>query len=419
MNRIALLLLLAAGCAPSGPVRAALYEDLPSLRHAIGDAAQRGKLDRRATVELAEAVASREVVSAQGKSGARHVRALSACARPLLPSLRRRAAIHDEPGAEAMLVLLAQRATDPEVLMQRYAGDSDAAWRAVAARSAGNPRDVLQRRAWFLDPDERVRREAFEAAVSAPAASDLDALLEAFRLDPDPFSRSLAARAAGAIGGEAAVLGLKDRFARADEAGQLAIIEAWAMPASFASGGARELAAEMDAQRGVVSIAAASALLRMGEKDGRVAGILANAIEHGGEDERRLAIMLAPSDEPRVAEALARAANDENSAVRVMVWSLLVDNPQKRALALQKLRELAKRDDDAAFEARAALARAGDREMIPALSSEAQKGAPARRAPAAVALFRWGEPARAAVALADEDPGVRVATACGILNAKR
>jgi HEAT repeat protein len=419
LKQFAVLALLAGACAPSGPVHAALYGDLPSLREQIAQAAKGGKLDRRATVELAEAVASREVVSAQGKSGARHVRALSACARPLLPSLRRRAEVHDEAGAEAMLVLLSLRATDPDVLVQRYAGDRDGSWRAVAARSARTPNDVLQRRSWFVDPDERVRRAALEAAETNPDPSDAEALLEAFRLDPDPLSRSLAARAAGAIGGEAVVLGLRDRFDRADEAGQLTIIEAWAMPAAYKTGGARELTAVMDTQHGIVAVAAAAALLRSGEKDGRVVGFLASTIEHGSDDERRLAIMLAPSDDPRVAQALDRAANDNSPEVRVMVWSLFLSSPARRMTAFQKLRQLAVQTDPPAFEAQAALARAGDRVTIPALTTEAQKGAPARRGSAAVALFRLGETSKAALALGDADPGVRVAAACGIISAKR
>lgn len=406
------------GCGPAGPVRAALYEDLPSLRQRIQEAERAGKLDRARVAELAKAVASREVASAEGASGVRHVRALLGCAHPMLTALRQRAEVHDDPGAEAMLALLAVRDAEPSTLVTRYARETDPAWRAVAARAAIDKRDTLARRAWFVDPDERVRRSALEAALFAPDPLDLDLLLESFRLDPDPLSRSLAARAAGAIGGEPAVLGLKDRFARADEGGRLTLVEAWAMPAAYESGGARELRIVAEAGAGLVSIAAADALLRSGDNDGSLVGLLVTAIDHGSEDERRLAVRLAPTGEPRVLAALDRARKDENVEVRVIALARLLGVAARATEASKGLREMAAKKDGTADEARAALAAFGDRSVVSSLVEQSQKGEPWQRGRSAVALFRLGETVPAAKVLADADPGVRIRVSCGILAAR-
>jgi hypothetical protein len=413
-----LLVSLASGCAPAGPVRAALYEDLPSLRLQIQQAERAGKLDRAHVAELAKAVASREVASATGASGVRHVRALLGCAHPMLSALRQRAEIHDDPGAEAMLALLSVRDAEPGALVSRYARETDPAWRAVAARAALDRRDALTRRSWFVDSDQRVRRAAFEAALFAPEPSDLPVLLESFRLDPDPLSRSLSARAAGAIGGEAAVLGLKDRYARADEGGRLTLIEAWSMPAAYESGGDRELRIVAESGEGLLAIAAADALLRSGDADGSLVGLLVTAIDHGTEDERRLAVRLAPTSDPRVLAALDRARNDSNPEVRVIVLARLLSVKARTAEASKALREMAARKDGTADEARAALAAFGDRSVVSSLVEQSQKGEPWQRGRSAVALYRLGETVPAAKALADADPGVRISVSCGILAAR-
>ena len=417
MRRLASLLctsFLLLGCAPRGPVRAALHSDLPTLQRAVAQAEREGQLDSATVRELADAVARRELQSAKGQSGVRRVRSLRACARPLLPALRERSGQQDEIGAEAMLVRLAQNDVSASGLFERHRSATSGAWRAVAARAALEPRDVPSRRRWFLDPDERVRRAAFEAALAAPDPTDLDPVLEAFRLDPDPLSRSLAARVAGAIGGERSVLGLQDRFTRADEPGRLAILDAWAMKASLEHGGARELRKVAELRRGVVSVSAAQALLRTGDRDGSLVGLLLMAITHGSEVEQRLAITWIPVADARVLPALKVAAAHANAEVRVLALARLLEVPAEAPGAQRSLRAmLAKRE--AAAATRAALAAAGDKSIIAALRSEVKQGHPFRRPQAALALYQLGDAPGAAWALVDADAGVRTTTACGVL----
>lgn len=407
-----------AGCAPSGPVRAALYGDLPSLREEIRRAETSGKLDRAEVKRLALAVAERETASAAGSSGVRHVRALAVCGKDLLPALRRRSEHADEVAAQAMRVRIALRDVSTAALVKEHASATDVAWRAVAARAAVAAEDAFQRRAWFTDPEREVRQAALEAAALAPVSEDRDALLEAFRLDPDATCRSRAAHAVGALGGEQSVLGLADRFARAELESQLTIVEAWSMPASYAHGGARELRRLASAGAGLPSIAAAQALLRLGDSDGALAGTLAMAIEHGTEEVQRTALQQAPLADERVRAAIESATRSKIPEVEALAWARLLDVPGRSAAARAALRALSKKSTPGASEARFALAAVGDKSVVPELVAEAQGGAAWSRARAATALFRLGESAPAARTLADADPGVRIAAACGIVSAR-
>lgn len=417
-SALALLLLSLVGCGPPEPVRAALHEDLAALRRAIARASSQGELDEDAVVELARAVASREVASARGLSGIRRVRSLRACALPLIDVLRARSEQGDDVAAEAMLVRLVQHDVDARELMAEHHAAPEAAWRAVAARAAIGKADFTLRRRWFEDPDERVRRAALEAASIRAEPGDLAELLEVFRLDPDPLSRSLAARAIGRIGGEAAVLGLKDRFGRADEYDRLAAVSAWSSPASFRAGGERELRLVASGERGIAALSAASALLGHSPDDGAMLALLVTAIRAGSEQEQRLALSVVPTAKEPALAAITAAANDPNVAVRVIALSRLLAVPAQRPRAIAGLRQLASREDSAAVEARAALAEEGDTSVANALARDLARGEPWLRQRAALALVQLGAVARAATALGDSDPGVRTAVSCGVLAAR-
>ena len=172
-------------------MKLALYGDLPALRREIARAERAGELDRGSVTRLANAVARRELAAAKGESGARRVRQLRACTVALSDALGERAQASDEVAAEAVLALLAQRRLESESLVATHQDATDGAWRTVAARAATSGKDVDRRRRWFLDPDQRVRRAAFEAAFERPDAGDLPQALEAVRLDPDPLVQSL------------------------------------------------------------------------------------------------------------------------------------------------------------------------------------------------------------------------------------
>ncbi len=220
--------------------------------------------------------------------------------------------------AELTLILLEQHAADKTELLHRYARSESGAWRAVAARAADRAIDTDMRRAFFVDPDERARRAAFTTALEVHDASELEALLDAARVDPDPQAQSLAIRAAGAIGGERAVLALKDLWARADDATRMAIVDGWGAQASFVTGGARELEIASESGGG---LAAVSASVTLSRSEGAGAGV-ANArvrryISDGSDDEQRLAISLASMNSETEA-ALVKAASEASPELRVV-----------------------------------------------------------------------------------------------------
>jgi hypothetical protein len=406
-----------SGCASPGVVQTALHGDLATLKRRIAESQRTGDLDKSTVEELAAAVAAREVRSAKGTEAVQRIRSVRYCALPLMPVLRDRAERSDDAGAEATLVLVELGKLSREPLLERYSEASGGAWRAVAARSAVGKQNGPVRRRLIRDPDERARRAALNAAIESRDAADLEELLETARLDPDPLSRSLATRAAGAIGGDRAVIALGDHWARADEVTRITIVEAWSMPAALRSGGDRKLVWAAETTRGLPALAAAQALVRLGGSTAPLGtALLARAINEGSAPERRLAIAVAPLADTDVRKSIQKASRSDDREVRVMALARLLDDPGTRSSAIMQLRDVAKGKDSPAVQARAALATAGDSSVSRQLI--AQLGAPEAelRSQAALGLLSLGDYAHAASGLADDDPEVRTRVACSTLT---
>jgi hypothetical protein len=412
---VPVLALLVSACASQGAVRAALSADLAALKRSIKDEQAAGKLDRERAREIAEAVASREIYSDGGRAAARRIRQLRTCSQPLRSALEARAERQDEGGAEAALLLLATGARRADRYAGRYVDAESGAWRAVSARASTAPERFVQRRRYFTDPDERVRRAAFEAALEAPGKLDLDLLIEAARLDPDPYSRSLAVRGVGVLGGARAVQALGDLWQRADEDVRLTIIEAWGKPATYRTGGREALLRTAEARAGLTSVAAASALLRDSAHGGLAVTLLAQAAAEGASDEQLLSLATVPL-EPRVLPQLQKASKDADATVRVAALERLLDVPASKARALLDLRSMATGKGTAAVAARDALAASGDRTVTPLLVKALSGDDASDRQAAGRSLLTLGSYDKAATLLGDGDAGVRVAIACTILS---
>jgi HEAT repeat protein len=408
------LALILAGCAANGAVQAALGSDLASLKRSIRDEQSSGKLDAERAREIAEAVASREIYAEGGRAAASRIRQLRTCSKPLRTALEARAERQDEGGAEAALLLLATGARRAERYAGLYAGAESGAWRAVSARASTAPERFEQRRRYFSDPDERVRRAAFEAALEAPGQLDLEPLVEAARLDPDPYSRSLAVRGVGALGGARAVQALADLWERADEDVRLTIVEAWGKAATYRTGGREALLRTAEARSGLTSVAAAGALLTDPAHAGLAVTLLAQAATDGASDEQLLALATVPL-EPRVLPQLQKAAKDADATVRVAALGRLLEVPASKARATDELRTLAKGKGGAAVAARDALAARGDASVTPLLVKALSDGDASGRHAAGRGLLALGSYDKAATLLGDGDAGVRVAIACTIL----
>ncbi|HEV8550401.1 MAG TPA: hypothetical protein VGQ57_15260 [Polyangiaceae bacterium] len=408
--------LVPLACATLPSVDAALKSDLGTLRRSIAAEQKDGAIDRTKASKIAQAVAAREVYSGTGPGAAARIRGLRACALPVMDALEARASRQDEAGAEATLVLLAARRVPAEPLASRYDDADSGAWRAVAARASLSPSRFHKRRQYFVDPDQRVRRAAFEAALEAPASLDLPALVEAARLDPDAQSRSLATRAIGNGGGEAALRALVDLWEHAGDDDRVTIVEALGRRRTLEAGGRAELLHIAEGGHGVAAVAAAGTLLRVDPSSASAAGaLLARAVTSGSGDEQLLAIQLAPLDGP-ARKALDDTSKGADPELRIAALERLLAVPSERARVLAALRAEAKSPDDVADAAKAALARAGDASVGPYLVRSLASHAWRERQDAGLALVTLGDYGHASTLLADDDANVRVSIACRILG---
>lgn len=411
--------LWALACSTPSYVKTAYYGDLPTLKKQIAAAAGGGAVDLGDVKELARAIVRREVRSARGKDVFRRIGEARDCASAVEPELAEWADKSSDEGGEALLVLVDAGLRDAESEIEHHSHAESGAFRAVAARGTGSEEQAPLRRAYFSDPDERVRHAAFQAAMEATDPGDVSLLLEASRIDPSYENRALAAQAAGQIGGTHVVLGLLDVWASADPDVQSSIVKAWAIPPTFQAGGSRELLRVAERADSAASVEAAGELARVGgpgAAEGR--GVLVRAIADGTSEERILAIQLAPLSDSAAVDALERASKSEDAPVKVVALARLLEVPSKKASAIAQLREIAQHDDGAARQSRVALAVAGDQHAAPLLEKQLSDPDSGRRRQAAIGLYRLGLVARMAPALADSDPTVRMSVACAVLSGR-
>jgi len=417
----ALVTVLAVASAACGGVRpevkAALTGSLPELQREVAQAEKSGSLDRDRLRDLASAVAEREIAGASGADGAEQVALFRPCVRQVEAALSERAERGDEPAAVATLLLLEAGKRSAPDLVKRYQEADSGAFRALAARAALSPANAELRRRYFTDPDERVRRSAFEAAIRAPNAAQLPDLLEAARLDPSASNRARAAQAIGRIGTERAVLGLLDLYAAGDEQQQLAVLDAWSQAPSYGHGGERELARALS-KGGMVSLSAATLLLRSRESRAAAVAVLARGIADGSDDERRMALMMAPLSELSVKQALEKAAKSPSPEVTPLVLGRLAELPGAGPAARASLEKLAADKSDYGLEASYTLARLGSLRAVARVQQELSHERSARRLRAAITLASLGKLEHLAPRLADDDPYVRASLACHLAGAR-
>jgi hypothetical protein len=138
----------------------------------------------------------------------------------------------------------------------------------------------------------------------------------------------------------------------------------------------------------------------------------------GTRSERRLSIQLSAFVEPRLKEAIRRAAKDADIYVRLMALARMLDDETERAIAQKQLHTIAKGKEPSALQALAALAAAGDGSVEGALEKALARKSSQERVLVARSLIRIGIYARVATLLADDDPDVRTRVACNVLIAQ-
>ncbi|MCS6900947.1 MAG: HEAT repeat domain-containing protein, partial [Myxococcales bacterium] len=293
-------------------------------------------------------------------------------------------------------------------------------WRAVGARSLTEPEQGELRRALFADLFSSVRHAAFRAALDALDPRDQPMLLEAVRLDPEEEIRITAAQGVGALGGEQAVLALKDRWVSGSEPVRLAILRAWGTRASYNVGGRDQLFWAAEHEQGTPSLVASLILLRGPSSDADVGrGGFLRAMAEGGATTRVMAISLANLEDDVQLKLVEKAAEDGEGPVRVAALGRLTERKDRREQALLALGEIAVGSSHERNAARSALARARDRRVVQLLAEDTRAQEPGVRAWAAGELAAMKEFPYAAQCLADAEPSVRNRVACAILAVPR
>jgi hypothetical protein len=416
-----------AGCAANPRIRAAESGHYEGLREQLTADVQRGRLAPGDAVGFAKAVAAGEIERAEGPLGAQSLRDMVSCAKQVDAALDRRVGKRDALSPLAALVRVdggAASADSWSSFAKLPPGDERAGFRALGARSLTGSGDGELRRALIADPDEDVRRSALQAALSAGDPDDLEAILEAARVDPSPEARLLAIRAAGGLGSERAVLALRDIWQRADAPVREAVVDAWTTRNAFNSGGRRELMFVVDRNKGRPAVRAAATLVKAGgEGSVEALGFLEHAVKEGPTDARTYAIELAPLSLPTLREAMRKAEGDSDEAVATAAMvrrfeSGHADGPARAELG-EKLLKVADNEKPGPgwLSAVGALARAHDARVLPALEREGAAKDKTARIQAGVALALLGDMPHAAIVAADAEPRVRVMVSCAMLRA--
>jgi HEAT repeat protein len=402
---------------------AAKAGDLVTLKSVVAQHQKLGDLSNTEAASVALAVADHEVRAATGDGAVERVRDAWPCAHELDDALAARMETHDEAGAEAALARLDGRGIDPDDA-RRYLVDPDSPWRAVGTRGLVRAGDGPARAHALSDPDPRVRRAAARAARDATDPNDLEALVEAARVDPEGIVRTEAVRAISGLSPlprEDVADALRDLWASGDTGLREDIALAWASPAVWETGGREALRVAVAADHGPGAVEAAAAVLRHKEVQGDVAvasvAQLARAIAQGAPATRMQAIAQAPLDRPELLDAVKKASDDADHEVRVAALARLAQ--QRLPAAVEALETLAQPGSPVAVRARFALASLHDRRVQAWIEEELASEHASDRLSAATALAELGVAARAAPLLADVDPGVRVRAACTILMAAR
>lgn len=409
---LAPLLSIAVGCASSPLHEAARDGQWETLRTGLVSEEARAELDADAVRALAETVLAREILETRDDDARVAIEYVRPCAAAVAGPLEQRAKRGGKAAASALLALH-EAGLITRGRLAEHIEDDDPALRAVGTRALVRADDAELRRERIADADERVRIQALAAAMHARDPGDVAHLLEAARLDPSRTARTMALRAAGALGGPEVAARLRDLWANADDADRRTIVEAWATPQTAQAGGIEQLRRVVDTKSGAPAILAAAVLAKTDDVSAaRAKTLLARAIETGPHRERILAIRRAPIGEESILAALRAAAADSDVSVRIAALGRLTESPDDREGALTTLASLA---EGGALSAALGLARAKDPRAVAHLRQGLAADDPDLRSLVGKSLAEAGEYRRAAELLGDASAKVRAEVGCALL----
>lgn len=417
----ALLVLLATACGgQNGAMQAARQSDTKTLRNELLGARAQGRLNRSLTQEIARAMLEGELERSHNLSGVAFVQSLSPCSRELSGALEDRSQRRDDVGGEALLLLVESGREGKRA--RSHEGDEIPSYRAAFARSLTKPEDAERRSHLYADPDQRVRRAALDAALGSASSTELDALKETARVDPDPLCQSKALRLIGTIDDERSLSLLLERYTPAKERERLSVIEGLRQQAQASPVARDELFYIASSAEGIVRLTAAVFLLRSSiqpplpaERQEVLTNFVSEFARTGTLTEQILALGSLTPDTRETRQLLTAAATSPQKDLRVAALIALLEDEKERTRAQRELLALAAEPSTPGRAARDALARRGDTRVLPFALRDTKDPDPRVRVQAAdalLALTRWDH---AGTLLADPDHGTRLELACTML----
>jgi hypothetical protein len=411
------LLALVQACSQRPWISEAEIGSLPNLKRYVEVASGRGQFDAGRIEQLAAAVAERELATANDRDAYSRILALGPCASELYWPLRRVSKQPTEAGAAASLLLLEQDLLESTEQLRMFRESPQGAWRAVGIRATQNASQRREVHRSLVDPDSRVRRAAIMTIQANPSPQDGPVLLEVVRLDPDESVRMFAVSALAETGDVQSMLLVRDTWDQMEEPLRLAFLEALDSPTLRRAGGWELLSRIMQNDDSMPGVVAASLLYRSQVAySGLALGRLSRALRWGTSSEQLLALATVGLRESSLATEIAKRAREGAPYVRVAALELLLQVPHEIARSRKQLETIANSRDADANDANRVLALHGDPRAIARLEKRLGAAHAADRLATARVLVQIKQWNAVAIAVTDDHPAVRLATACQVLS---
>jgi len=412
---IAVSIAFGSACAPKPWMAAARSGTLREVQRYVEVAADRNQFDHSRAVELAEAVAEREIESADDPGTYDRLLALGACVSDVFWALSHRSRQNDDGAAAASIVLFEAGFT--EGLRDVTTQEEDGAWRAFAVRLAAKSEERQFVYAALRDPDVRVRRAAMVVIRQNPTPTDGKELLNVARLDPDSALKDAALTALGENGDMPMLLAAYDYWGDMAESTQLALVQSLNAPPTRTRGGEPLLMRILESKDSLEGAVAASLLFNDATASrGYARARLLRALRSGSTSGRLLALATLPPNDPEARFDIQTFANSNEPYLRTAALELYLKVNVSTELATERLRLIAASKDADAYEAARILALQGDLSAISRIERQLGAAQSSERLAAARLLLKLKRWAGVARALTDDHPAVRLALACDIMT---
>ena len=318
---IAVSIAFGSACAPKPWMAAARTGTLREVQRYVEVAADRNQFDHSRAVELAEALAEREIESADDPGAYDRLLALGACVSDVFWPLSHRARQNDDGAAAASIVLFEAGFT--EGLRDVTTQEEDGAWRAFAVRLAAKSEERQFVYAALRDPDVRVRRAAMVVIRQNPTPTDGKELLNVARLDPDSALKDAALTALGENGDMPMLLAAYDYWGDMAESTQLALVQSLNAPPTRTRGGEPLLMRILESKDSLEGAVAASLLFNDATASrGYARARLLRALRNGSTSERLLALATLPPNDPEARFDIQTLANSNEPYLRTAALEL-------------------------------------------------------------------------------------------------